>query len=475
MDNPEQEGELFRLAVESAPNSMILVDEAGRIVLVNAQTERLFGYPRAELLGRTIDILVPVRFRGAHPGHRRSFFAEPQVRSMGAGRDLFGLRKDGSEVPVEIGLNPFKTATASYVLAAIVDITERKRAEERFRAVVESSPSAMLMVDAKGKIVLVNAQTEKLFGYTRQEILGQSIELLVPGRFRDRHPGHRAEFHGAPRSRPMGADRDLYGLRKDGSEVPVEIGLNPIKTAEGDFVLAAVVDLTVFKRMQAEMIRTQNLAAIGEMAATIAHEVKNPLAAISGPLQILEEDLKVGNPHKELMGEILAQVKRLDQTVRGLLAFSKPTTPSKQPIPLQEFVERIGRLVGEHRQDIKVVYEGPADALLAADPPLLEQVLWNLFLNGMEAMKGSGRIRVVARSTPGSLELSVVDTGSGIAPDLLQKIFKPFVTTKTTGTGLGLSLCRKIVEAHRGTIEISSVSGTGTTVLLRFPSSPSSL
>jgi PAS domain S-box-containing protein len=470
MNNPEHQNELFRLAIESAPTAMILVDEAGRIVLVNAQTERLFGYPRAELLGQTIDLLVPERFRGTHPGHRRSFFAEPQVRSMGAGRDLFGLRKDGTEVPVEIGLNPFKTSSTSFVLAAIVDITERRRAEERFRAVVESSPSAMLMVDANGKIVLVNAQTEKLFGYTRQEILGQSIETLVPGRFRGSHPGHRADFNDAPRSRPMGVDRELYGLRKDGSEVPVEIGLNPIKTAEGDFVLAAVVDLTVFKRMQAEVIRTQSLAALGEMAATIAHEVKNPLAAISGPLQILERDLQAGNPHKELMGEILAQVKRLDQTVRGLLAFSKPTTPAKQSIPLQEFVERIGRLTGEHRHDIKVVYEGPADALLAADPALLEQVLWNLFLNGMEAIKGGGRIRVLARTTQGVLELSVVDTGSGIPPDLLQKLFKPFVTTKNTGTGLGLSLCRKIVEAHRGTIEISSVPGTGTTVLLRFPS-----
>src|SRR5688572_27490672 len=238
MNSPEPGDELFRLAVESAPNAMILVDAEGRIVLVNAQTERLFGYARSELLGQTIERLVPERFRAAHPGQRRSFFADPRARAMGVGRDLYGLRKDGTEVPVEIGLNPLKTGQGSFVLAAVVDITERKRAEEKFRLAVESAPNAMLMVDDQGKIVLANAQAEKLFGYSREELLHRSIEMLVPGRFRGRHPGHRADFHASPRPRPMGADRELFAVRKDGTEVPVEIGLNPLQTAEGSFVLA---------------------------------------------------------------------------------------------------------------------------------------------------------------------------------------------------------------------------------------------
>jgi len=340
-----------------------------------------------------------------------------------------------------------------------------------FRLAVESAPNAILLVDDQGRIALVNAQTERLFGYPRAELLGQSIEKLVPERYRRSHPGHRGSFFAAPQSRPMGAGRELFGLRRDGSEVPIEIGLNPFRTGSGSFVLAAVVDITVLKRMQAEMLRSQSLAALGEMAATVAHEVKNPLAAISAPLQILAKDLPPGNPHKELMEEILGQVKRLDRTVRGLLTFSKPTTPAKQSIPLQEFVERIGRLLDDQddRRDLQVRYEGPPGAVVAADPVLLEQVLWNLFLNAREAMRGKGRIRVVARELPGILELSVVDTGSGIPAGILPNLFKPFVTTKTTGTGLGLSLCRKIVEAHRGTIEISTLVGSGTTVLLRFP------
>jgi signal transduction histidine kinase len=303
-------------------------------------------------------------------------------------------------------------------------------------------------------------------------LLGLSIEVLVPQRFRGSHPGYRAEFHASPRSRPMGADRALFAMKKDGTEVPVEIGLNPIKTAEGAFVLAAIVDLTAFKRMQDELVRTQNLAALGEMAATVAHEVKNPLAAISGPLQILADDLPANDPRKDLMKEILGQVRRLDGTVRGLLDFAKPTMPKKQPIVLREFVERISRFAGEHElgHGIRIAQDGPSDLTLQADPALLEQVLWNLFLNAAEAMKGKGELRVTYQKTHDTVDLTIADSGAGIAPELLNRLFRPFVTTKIHGTGLGLSLCRKIVEAHHGSIAISSQPERGTTVHLRFPS-----
>ena len=225
--------ELFRQVVEAAPNAMVMADREGLVVLVNVQAEKLFGYPRNELIGNSVDMLVPERMRHAHPEFRRMFYGDLRSRPMGTGRDLFALRKDGTEVPVEIGLNPVTTTEGVFVLAAIVDITERRRLEERFRQVVEAAPNAMVMVDQEGKIVLVNAQTEHLFGYNREQLFGKSIETLVPERFRAGHQVSRAAYLHDLKPRPMGTGRDLYGRRQDGSEFPVEIGLNPVRSWPG--------------------------------------------------------------------------------------------------------------------------------------------------------------------------------------------------------------------------------------------------
>jgi len=245
----------FRLVVEAAPNAMVMIDRAGNIAMINTQAERLFGYSPAELVGQPVEMLVPERFRSHHPELRRAFFADPRPRPMGAGRDLYGLKKDGSEFPVEIGLNPIETDEGTMVLSAIViDIAARKAAElalreseQRFRLVVEAAPNAVVMIDRAGKIVMVNTQAERLFGYSRAELVGQPVEMLVPERFRNHHPELRKTFFADPRPRPMGAGRDLYGLKKDGSEFPVEIGLNPIETDEGTMVLSAIVDITARK------------------------------------------------------------------------------------------------------------------------------------------------------------------------------------------------------------------------------------
>ena len=242
--------ERFRQVVESAPNAMVMVNQAGLIEMVNAQAERVFGFLREEMLGQPIEMLVPERFRKHHPGLRGAFFTDPKSRPMGAGRDLFGLKKDGSEFPIEIGLNPIETDDGTMVLSSIVDITSRKRLEERFRQVVESAPNAMVMINQTGIIEMVNAQAEKVFGFARNEMLGQSIEMLVPERFRRSHPGLRTSFFHDPTSRPMGAGRDLFGLKKDGTEFPIEIGLNPIETDEGMMVLSAIVDISSRKRLE---------------------------------------------------------------------------------------------------------------------------------------------------------------------------------------------------------------------------------
>jgi len=484
----------LRAAVESAPSGLIMVDRDGRIVLVNQQIERQFGYPREELLGQAVDLLVPRRLRGDHAGHRADFLSRPSVRAMGVGRDLNGRRKDGSEFPVEIGLTPVATEDGMFVLSSVVDISARKRAEARFRAAVESSPNGMVMVDAGGLVVLVNREVERLFGYERDELLGQSIEMLVPDRFRKGHPEFRLHYFKKPGVRAMGEGRELFGLRKDGSEVPVEIGLNPIETDDGVFVLSSIVDISYRvaaaeekRHLEEQLLQSQKMEALGTLAGGVAHDFNNVLAGILSHAELLQETLGDDGPRLELE-ELIGFANRGKDVVDRILAFSRRRETRRQPVAVDRIIGEVTRLLGASvdpniRIHTRVDPDLPA---ILADSSSIHQMLVNLGTNAAYAMPDGGTLEFgaekvyvadsVARAHPQLSEghhavISVRDTGIGMDADTQARALEPFFTTREgkQGTGLGLAIVHRIVQDNGGGLELESAPGQGTTVRCFLP------
>ena len=237
--------------LESALDAIITIDSGGKIVEFNPAAECTFGYSRGEAIGKPmVDLIIPAAFRAAHARGLAKYLSTGNSRVLGKRLELTAMRQDGSEFPCELTVTRTSLANPPLFTGYLRDITERKRAEQRFQLVVESAPNGFVMIDEAGQMVLVNSQTEKMFGYNREELLGRPVEMLVPERFRKQHPQYRAGFFANPKARAMGMGRDLFGQRKDGSEFPVEIGLNPIRTSECCFVLSAIVDIT--QRRQAE-------------------------------------------------------------------------------------------------------------------------------------------------------------------------------------------------------------------------------
>ena len=242
----------FRAFLEAAPDAIVVVNNEGTIVSVNRLAEIMFGHNPGELLGKKIEILVPERFRKIHIGHRDGYFHDPKTRPMGAGRALSGLKKDGSEFPVEISLSPFETENGTLVISIARDLTERLKEESKFRGFLESAPDAVVVINRQGKIVIVNSLTEKIFGYKREELLGQLVEILVPDRFLPQHVHHREGYFADPKTRPMGEGKPLFGKRKDGSEFPVEISLSPLESNGEILVTSIIRDISARVQLEAK-------------------------------------------------------------------------------------------------------------------------------------------------------------------------------------------------------------------------------
>jgi PAS domain S-box-containing protein len=490
-----QSEERFRLLVDRVQDyAIFMLDTGGRVVTWNAGAERLKGYRADEVVGQHFARFYPPdeAARGLPDEHLAAAARDGRREYEG-----WRVRKDGSRFQAAVVLTALADPAGRPVGFAKVtrDVTrDRQQAKDRFRLVVESIPSALVVADRTGTILLVNGETERLFGYAREELIGQPVEVLVPERARAQHPGHRAAFFGEPRARAMGTGRDLHGRRKDGGEFPTEVTLNPILTDEGVLVLAAVVDITERKRaealrqasLQEETRRIQEVSRLkSEFLASMSHELRTPLNGIIGFTELMH-DGKVGpvSPeHQEYLSDVLASARHLLRLINDILDLAKVESGKLEfrPEPVD-----VGRAVAEVRDILRALAAShrvrvetrvdPDLGPVVLDPAKLKQVLYNYLSNALKFTPDEGRVTVrVEPEGPDHFRLEVEDTGIGIPPEALSRLFTEFAQAdgplpgRARGTGLGLALTKRLVEAQGGRVGVESAPGRGSRFFALLP------
>jgi protein-histidine pros-kinase len=467
----------------SSIDAVLVVNSDGDIVLANRVAEKLFGYDEGELVGENVEILMPAGFRGPHAEHRERYRKAPRSRPLVSGLSLKGQRKDGRTFDAEIALTPIQTDKGMLVSTTVRDISADDTSEAYFRNVLESAPDAMIIIDHFGKITVVNEQTEKMFGYTRRQLLGEEVEMLLPEDLRERHISHRAGFAANPQLRPMGGDLELFGRRSDGSLFPVEISLSPFTSASGAFISSVIRDVTSRKEMEEELIAARQAAERANKAntaflAAASHDLRQPvqaLALLNGALRRTVKD--------ELSLEMIqSQQNSLDamtNLLNSLLDISRldagKVEPEFEDFRIQRLIDRLHAEFSRQARQKGLQFEADAceQVVIRSDPNLLGEIIQNFVSNAIR-YTDKGAVSLTCRAAGHELWIDVTDTGIGIDAAQLDEIFQEFHQIKnpgleTEGFGLGLAIVKRLAELLGHRIQVESSVGQGSTFSVCLP------
>jgi protein-histidine pros-kinase len=468
--------------LSSSSDAIIVVNNDGEIVFANIKAERLFAYDEGEMIGQTIESLMPEDFRRQHKEHRKRYAKSPHSRPLMSGLKLKGLRKDGRIFDAEIALTPVESDGKLLVSSTVRDISVDDSSEAYFRNVLESAPDAMVIIDHYGKISVVNVQAEQMFGYTRDEMLGKEVEMLLPKDVRDIHVSHRAGYSRDPHLRPMGIGMDLSAKRKDGTSFPVEISLSPVTSATGSFVSSVIRDVSARKKLERDLIAARADAERANKAnsaflAAASHDLRQPVQALSlltGALRRTAKDELV----LEMVESQQHSLDAMTNLLNSLLDISRLDAGAVQPefedFPVQRLVDRLSAELSRQAMQKGLKFKScKCDAVVHSDPNMLGEIIQNLVSNAIQ-YTDKGSVSLTCTEYDSQLGIGISDTGIGIEQDQVDRIFKAFHQVKTPGRdnegfGLGLAIVKRMARLLGHEITVESTAGRGSTFSVSMP------
>lgn len=476
---PEREAQgILSAILDASDDAIIATDVTGVVFTWNRGAERIYGYSAQEMIGQPISRIIPVD----HEDRHQSLIRQIADGSRSDPHDTVHVTKDGHRIDVLMTVSPIREASGRVVGASAIvrDTTARHRAERalrsseaRGRAIVETAADAIILIDRHGRVEAFNPAAERLFQYRADEVVNRNVSMLMPEPYSAEHDHYLRRYLMTGKRHIIGVGREVTARRKDGITFPAHLSVAEL-SIEGEVKFTGIVrDLTERVKLEMRLREESGLVRLGELAAVLAHEVKNPLAAVSGAIQVLGEKL-TATDDRAIIDEILRRLDGLTSLMGDLLLYARPPKPRFGTVDLSELLER---LVGFLQMDpawqhVECHIEGNVP-YVTADSELLKVALQNLLINAIQAMSGRGRLVVRLQSSSDTASIDIIDAGPGIPTEVQERLFTPFFTTKSRGTGLGLATVRRIAEVHSGDVRVLSSGAEGTTMRFNLPLDPS--